>query len=450
MGIGAVVQYNLYKPLADQDWEEAGRILTSAKRFFRHLLYAIIVYIVILSLFLSERMSSQFDWFYTMPLVFAISLSYIMQYCFGMTYRQLLDADQVSFVRIIPQMIQILLNLAVCTVLVRMKASIQAVKLAASVVYSIQPLSVYFYCKRKYPGIRTDVQIVGEPIKQKWNGLAQHLAAVVLKDTDAVVLTLLSTLENVSVYAVYNLVIAGVETVIEALVNNFTAIFGELAARSEECELSAYFNTFEPIFHMILIAVFFCTGRLIVPFVAVYTSGITDANYIVPVYAVILTFAQWLCCARLPYHIVIKAAGRYRETQASAIAEAAINIIVSVVLVNRWGLTGVAAGTAAAMLFRSIYYWVYLRKNILYRPLRMVFQVYAQDIIVVLICLFCTWGFSIGEYTYFSWFKMAVCVFGISITVSFSVFTVMDKRVRKALQGLVTGRTKEKPFEEEH
>ena len=38
-----------------------------------------------------------------------------------------------------------------------------------------------------------------EPIQQKWNGIAQHVAAVVIGGTDTVVLTLFSTLQNVSI-----------------------------------------------------------------------------------------------------------------------------------------------------------------------------------------------------------------------------------------------------------
>ena len=34
LGIGAVVQYNLYKPLAEKDWNTVSNIVISARRFF--------------------------------------------------------------------------------------------------------------------------------------------------------------------------------------------------------------------------------------------------------------------------------------------------------------------------------------------------------------------------------------------------------------------------------
>lgn len=47
-------------------------------------------------------------------------------------------------------------------------------------------------------------------------------------------------------------------------------------------------------------------------------------------------------------------AGHYKETQYGAIAEAVVNIIVSVILVGTYGIVGVAIGTLLAMVVRSV------------------------------------------------------------------------------------------------
>ena len=67
---------------------------------------------------------------------------------------------------------------------------------------------------------------------------------------------------------------------------------------------------------------------------------------------------------------MVLAAGHYKQTQWSAIIEAAINIVVSVVLVFNFGLIGVAIGTLAAMAYRTVYLAWYLSRNIIYRNLR--------------------------------------------------------------------------------
>lgn len=48
MGVGAVIQANLYKPLADKDTGMISQIVVSSERFFRRLAYIFIGYIVAL------------------------------------------------------------------------------------------------------------------------------------------------------------------------------------------------------------------------------------------------------------------------------------------------------------------------------------------------------------------------------------------------------------------
>lgn len=428
LGIGAVVQYNLYKPLAEEQWDKVSSIVLSARRFFNRLVIGILIYVIFLACLLPFKVAEDFGYFYTASLVLAISFSYFMQYYFGMAYKQLLDADQLSFVRIIPQIIQIILNIVFSFWLINLHFSIQKVKFVTSILYSIQPLVMYIFVNKYYKNLNLKKGISGEPIKQKWNGIAQHIAAVVLKDTDIVVLTLFSTLENVSIYAVYNLVISGIQIIIESVVTNFTAIFGRFLAKNEIEEITKYFDKFEIIYHFGVTIIFFCIGRLIVPFVMVYTKGITDANYFVPEFAIILTVAQWLYCSRIPYHLMIKAAGHYKETQWSAIMEAIINVVISIIAVFRFGLMGVAIGTATAMLYRSIYYWGYLKKNILQRSLVKIFKIYGSDLITVIISIILTHSICLEKTSYVFWILMAIKVLLINLIVSVIVYGCMYHR----------------------
>lgn len=432
LGIGAVVQYNLYKPLAEKDWNTVSNIVISARRFFNRLLVVILIYIGLLALLFPIRTEGEFDYIFTLSLILAISLSYIMQYYFGMAYRQLIDADQLSFVRIIPQVFQIVINLVVCYLLISLHTDVRIVKIVTSLIYSIQPLTIYIFAKMHYKEVDLKRIVNGEPIKQKWNGIMQHIATVILKDTDVVVLTLFSSLENVSIYAVYNLVINGIEVLIEAVVSNLTSVFGNLYAKNEKSSLDHFFDRFEFLYHFVIALVFFCVARLIVPFVSVYTSGVSDANYIVPTFAIIISTAQWLYCARIPYHIMIKAAGHYKQTQWSAIIEALTNVMISVLNVREFGLIGVAVGTVAAMLYRTIYYCIYLKTNILVRTVMKTVKIYICDILFFSLAWLGSFHFTLRDISYVAWIELAIKVFFTSLVIAISVYsTLYFKQVRE-------------------
>lgn len=412
-GVGAVVQSTLYKPLADKNTALVSKIVVSSERFFRRIAYVLLGYTAVLMVVYPLIAIDSFDYHYTLILIFVISISTFAQYYIGMTYKLLLNADQLGFIQYTIHAIALVFNTVICVFLMQNGASVQIVKLTTSLIFLVQPILLSIIAKRKYC-IDYKVVLTEEPIKQKWNGLAQHIATVVLGNTDVAVLTLLSTLENVSVYAVYHLVVNGVKQIVVSTTNGFQAMFGNMLAKNEINELNSSFERIEWLLHTLVTFVFSVTAVLIIPFVRIYTSGITDADYIVPTFAYMITLAQASYCLRLPYNIMVLAAGHYKQTQWSAIIEAIINIAVSVILVFRFGLIGVALGTLVAMVYRTIYLANYLRKNILYRKMyhfikHLIVDVLATMILFVIVSEFSSF-YEIKQTDYFSWVVLAVKV----------------------------------------
>ena len=178
MGVGAVVQANLYKPLANKDNDLLSMILKSSERFFRRLAYIFIGYIVLLCFIFPTMVEGDFSRLYTISLLLIISVSTLAQYLFGMTNELLLNADQKSYVQQTMQIGTIVLNTVLAVLLMNMGASVHIVKLVTASVYVLRPIGQIIYVHKHYD-INNKIKLYGEPIKQKWNGFSQHLAAVV-------------------------------------------------------------------------------------------------------------------------------------------------------------------------------------------------------------------------------------------------------------------------------
>lgn len=410
-GVGAVVQSALYEPLAKMDIVQISKIVISAEKFFRKVAYILLIYTICLMLFYPLITIQSFDYMYTFVLIFVISISTFSQYYFGMTYRLLLAADQLVFLQNIIHTATLILNAVACIALMKAGASIQIVKLTTSLVFLMQPVLITIIAKKKYT-LDKELILTEEPIKQKWNGLAQHIAAVVLYNTDTAVLTFLSTLKNVSIYSVYNLVVNGVKLIMESQKDSMKALFGNMLAKNEKDTLNSTFDTFEWAMHTLITLIFTVTAMLILQFVRVYTAKITDANYIVPAFAYLITAANAAYCLRLPYNIMVLAAGHYKQTQSSAIIEALINIILSIILVFNYGLVGVAIGTLVAMLYRTIYFAIYLSKNIIYRDIRHFIKHIIIDIVTVILIVATVKllpnFFKMSKTNYLSWIILAL------------------------------------------
>lgn len=424
LGVGAVIQSTLYKPLALKDSVETSKIIASGNKFFKKLALILLVYVVGLIILYPFFIDGKFDFLYTATLIVAMSISSFAQYYFGIVDRLLLTADQRGYIQLNAQTLSLIINTIACVIVIKLGGSIQITKLTTSAIFLLRPLVIRWYVNKHY-NINRKIKYEGEPIKQKWNGVAQHVAAVVLDGTDTVVLTVLSTLSNVSIYTVYHLVVNGVRSLFQALISGVQALFGELWAKQELDQLRLVFAWTEWLIHTGVSFVFGSTAVLIVPFVKVYTQGITDANYDVPIFAVLITIAYAILCLRLPYITMILAGGHYKQTQKNYIIAAALNIVISVVTVRFWGLVGVAIGTLIAMGYQTIWMAGYDSRNFLQIPVSGFYRHLLVDSIsglsIYFLCQLLPSFFSIVNCDYLSWIVLAIKV---AIAAGFVIFIV--------------------------
>lgn len=426
MGIGAVVKSALYKPLAEHNYLDVSRVIISTKRFYRKIAIILIGYTTLLSVIFPIVFINQYSAFFTASLVAIISISLFAQYFFGMPYQLLLNADQHTYIPTVICCGTLIANTILSAILIHFNASIQVVKLTASIVYLIRPIFYFLYVRKKYP-LNEKIELTEEPIKQKWNGLAQHIAYVVVNHTDIVVLTVLSTLANVSIYTVYHNVTIGVQQVISCVSVGFSSMLGNIMYQESKERLNETFGYVEWFFHFITVLLFTITGLLIIPFVKVYTLDVHDANYNVPIFAILIVLAQASYSIRTPYETMVLAANYFKKTQKSAIIEVVINICLSVLLVYQFGLVGVAIGTFAAMTYRTIYFVLFLKKHVLDYEIKRFIRFIVADIVQVGLCVFISWiivGFSQFQLSWQGWILLAIQVCAICFVVCI-VFNAM-------------------------
>ena len=436
MGVGAVIQANLYKPLADKNEEQISLILKSSERFFRRLAYIFIAYIIVLCFAFPSMV--EFGAWYTISLLVIISISTLAQYLFGMTYQLLLNADQKSYVQLVLAIGTVILNTVFAVILMRMGASVHVVKLMTAAVFVLRPIGQMIYVHKHY-NINKNIKLVGEPIKQKWNGFSQHLAAVICQNIDVVVLTVFSSLKNVSIYSVYYNVTNGVEQIIMTAATGLEALFGNMIAKGEKDKLLKTFNAVEWVVHTGVTVVFTVAAITIVPFISVYTRGITDADYIAPLFGMLLVAAYGAQCLRIPYFRVIKAAGHFKETQNGAYISAVLNVIITIGLVFEFGLIGAAVGTLVAMVYHTCYFVWYLRKNILERSAIYFIKYVVTDLIVACVSYAATKGLLMTDVSYINWVLLAVEVTMVVLVVSLAVNLIFYRRLISNMTKYVRG-----------
>ena len=385
-GIGGMVLAAMYKPLADNDMPVLSGIFNGTKKFFDRISLVFVGFALLMCVGVKLIVSTEFDFVYTAALVAVLALDTYFNYYFGITHILLLKADHKLYIVQTVQIITIILNLIISVVIMKLDGPLHIVKGASAFVFLINAITWRYYVKHHY---RIDRNEKATALPEKKNGIIHHLSYFIHRNTDIVIVSAVLGVINASIYSVYNAVILVIENLLISISSGVSGAIGNMLAKEENDTLENSFNIYEAVNTFMTMAISTVAAILIIPFVKIYTNGVTDAVYEQPVFAYIMIAAAIMYCIRIPYGMVVNSAGHYKQTRTGAIFEAVINLVLSLVLVNLWGLSGVAFGTFAAMTYRTFYTVVYLSRNILNRPSR---HFIISLTVNLLACIACVWA----------------------------------------------------------
>lgn len=363
-GIGRVARGALYKPLAEKDEEQISRLYRAVRSFFSTIGLVFAGYVVVLALgYHSMAHVTAFSWEYTAALVMGIAIGKFAEYMSGISNMTLLNADQKQYVVNAVYVATNVLNVILIVLLANSGVDILWVKVVSSLVFVLRPVLYAWYVRKHYHLPKTKEKAT---LPNKYTGIAQHTAYVIQNNTDVMLLTLLADPFAVAVYSVYHLVVFSLRNIATSFTGGMEALLGEMVAKGEQENLRKTYQRYKLILTALTLMLFGTAAILIVPFVRMYMADATDANYVRPVFALILVVAEALNCLTLPCFNLTIAANKLKQSQFGAFGEAAINMVVSLVLMLVWDpLIGVAVGTLAAVVFKCIYYTAFAGKHIL-------------------------------------------------------------------------------------
>lgn len=370
-GVGSVTRAALYRPISEGNYKKINGILTATEGFFRRIAIIFLLYVAVLAIIFPNLVTSAQSWGFISSIVIVVSISTFFQYYFGITYSIFLQADQRNYIVNLVQSITLITNTFLSIILIQLGVGIHFVRLVTALIYIVRPfLFKKFVVKNKK--ISNICEPDDEAIENRWSSLGQHIAYFLHSNTDIVLITLLMNIKEVSVYSIYSMVTVGIRNFALIVSNGLESGIGSMIAQDDLKALNRIFKSYETLVSISVVTLFSCALHLFIPFIYIYTSGITDANYINFQLAFLMVICETIYCLRYPYNNLILAAGHFKQTQKSAFIEAGFNILMSLVLIQIWGLLGIVFATVLAMTYRFLYFSHYISNNILYRPIKVI------------------------------------------------------------------------------
>lgn len=369
-GIGAAGMVALYKPLAENNYQEINGIVSAARSFYLRSGWIFVgLAAVLIGVYPLVVQSEIADAGFVRMMILLLLTNGIVDYFFLGKYRVLLQADQRNYVISLAQIAGVIVVTIVSLLLIHLKASALLVKGTAAVVYILRSVAVAWYVRRHYPNISFREQPKTAAFSQRWSALIHQIVTMIVNNTDIVLLTLLlsqNALVEVSVYSVYNLVAYSISALLNSISSGIRSSFGQVLANDEKAVLYTSFGNYEYLFFLMVFFCYACMAVLLYPFVQLYCADFADAA-VYPRWILVALFSAigLIQSLRLPACTVVVAAGHYKQTQIRAILEAAINLVVSLLLIRPLGIVGVLIGTLASYLYRTVDMIVYVQKYFL-------------------------------------------------------------------------------------
>lgn len=415
-GITGIITASLYKPLVEKDYDKISTILYTSNIFYKKIGLFFVIYTVVLGMVYPFVVTTNYNFTYIFSLTIILSITLLIQYMFSLTNRIFLTADKKVYIISITQTVIIIINIIFAYISLKIFPSVHLFKLISGLLFIIQPIVYYLYIKKNY-NFNSICTYNKDLLENRWDGMAINLAYFIHSSADVTLLTIFSNLTFVSIYSVHALVTSGLKQFINAISTGLAPSIGQLYAQNNEFELEKKFELYEFFNTFVIFYIFGIASLLISPFVMIYTSNIHDANYYHPYFAFVILIAEGIYLLRNPHVNLAYSAGKFKEIKKHALFEAFLNIIISILLIKKLGLLGIAIGTLCAMTYRTIFHALFTRSLI---PKRKKY-IFLKKIIVFSGCfalsyILSVYLFPIINYTIKNWI-----IHGVVYTIIYSI-----------------------------
>ena len=428
-GIGNASRNCLYKNIACEDRTGISTTVCATRKYFRRIVpvYAacVVLFAVVYPLAVDTEVPAR-----TIRLIILIQgLSGVINFSFTNTYTQLLVSDGRSYVSSNLNLMVKAVSFALQILLIGLGFNIICVQLSLLVAYILNAILIYRYVKREYPWL-TKVPDADIGILSQRNAFVIHeISTVIFQSTDVFIISAFCSLKEASVYSIYYMVFSTLSRISGVLFRGIDFKLGAQYHRdlNEYTRMHDLYETLIICFEFSLISAAFV---VVLPFVRLYTDGVTDINYIMPVLPVLFSLNQMLSSGRGVASKLITISGGAKDTIKNTVTETVINLTTSLILVNIVGMPGVLLGTTAALLYRTNDMLWYANRKVLGRKPWQAYKTLLVNLALFALVVVFTFKCPLLITNYLQFFLKGALTLAVTLTVYAGVNVITDSNLR--------------------
>ncbi|WP_216625711.1 lipopolysaccharide biosynthesis protein [Paenibacillus planticolens] len=393
LGIGSAIIYSLYKPFAENDQVKVKGYLQFYSKFYNAVGCIILVLGIIVSFFLQFFIKDQINLLDAQLYFLLFLVNTIITYFFS--YKICIlnvaqDGYKVAIGTTASKLLVSILQLAMLKFYPSLYVFL-IIQIAVSLLYF---LFMDLYIKSKYPWIKvTSGKISSEErssLIKNVKALFMHkIGGILVLGTSNIVISAFINLTVVGIFNSYSMILGAAQGLISSSLSGVSASVGNLLAEDDK---SAAYKVHKRLFFLSFWLVSFATISLLNTIGQFVLLWLGDGQVLDRLSIILLVINFYFFLMRGSVERFKEGGGIYVQDRYAPLAEAAINLGASIILVKLIGLPGVLLGTLLSNV--TVIFWV--KPKMVYKYIFKVglieyFKMYAKYLLIGCIPLVLTY-----------------------------------------------------------
>lgn len=399
LGVGTAIIYSMYEPLAKKDLERLAALTNYYKILYRKIAGIVFTVGILLVPFLDDIVNLNQDepqlyLFYILSLL-NTTFSYFCVY-----KTSILTADQKEYkLKIYRTIFQFVQVIAQIVVLILFKSYLiymitQIICLLCSNIWTAQKAS------KLYPDVNSnrEAKLSREEKRDMWTNIramfSYKIGGVLMNNTDQILISTLINTETVGLYSNYLMVTQSLTSIMGMAFTSVRASIGNLATEKK-------FEKEYEIFKVLELLAFWIFGGGAIGLAVLFNDFISlwvGKSYLLDEKTVlVIGLSFYIAGVVYPILCYRETVGLFKQTKNILFYSSIINLVLSVILGNIFGLVGILLATVIARICTNVWYEPYkLYKSYFKKPFGEYFLIHLKDVIVIVV-LAISAIFTIGQ-----------------------------------------------------
>ena len=416
LGIGTAISYALYKPIAEQDIERQKSVMRLFRKMYRIVALLVATAGLLVVPFLGVLVHDAYDVDH-IPLIYLLYLTNsVLSYLF--VYKKtLVDAHQLGYIGVLYYTVFIVIQYILQIVALLTTHNFILFLLICLFCTLANNLCVARKADALYPFLR-EKEVEPLPREEK-QGIVKNIRAmlmhkignVVVNNTDNLLLSSMVGIVSAGKYSNYYLIIGSVRQILDQVFKGITASVGNLGVTANRERVKRIFEASFFVGQWMYGFASICMFQLLNWFVAVSFGE----NYVFPTPVVFVLCLNFFVTGMRQTTLVFRdSMGLFWFDRYKSLAEAVINLAVSILLTLQFGIVGVFLGTFISTMLTSFWiepYVLYQKKlKISIVPYFLHYAVYSAIVVAagILTHIVCSWVRGDGAPAFFA--ELLICI----------------------------------------